>query len=474
LNVVFFAIIAIAYIMAAFTGNMEAVSVSAFEAAEASVSLVIKLIGYMALFLGIMQVAQDAGLLRVIARAIRPLMVRLFPDVPPEHPAMGAMIMNISANMLGLGNAATPMGIKAMKELDKLNTRPGVATNAMVLFLAINTSGLALLPTGAASIRAAEGSVDPMGIMAPTLFATTMSTIVGISVALWLSRRRRFALPPPEREIDPAELQIAEGMEAPQGPAWLPKLTMVFFLLGIALLVVPAVLTAIYTMVQPIDPMELRAFDLWADQVKTMGVPFIEGVGPAMAHTLENPAISERLKFFSMASSHWVVPTLIMSFITYGYIAKVKVYESFVKGAREGWDTGVRIIPYVIAILVAVAMFRASGAMDIMTGTLGAFTAPLGMPAELIPQAMVRPLSGSGAGALMMENIHTYGPDSYIGYLSSVLNGSTETTFYVLAVYFGSVGVTRVRHAVLAGLAADVAGLVASVAICVVLFGHLA
>lgn len=442
MNIVFFAIIATAYAFAAFTGNMEAVSASAFDAAEASVSLVIKLIGYMALFLGVMQVAQDAGLLRVVARAIRPVMVRLFPEVPPDHPAMGAMIMNISANMLGLGNAATPLGIKAMKELDKLNTTPGVATNAMVLFLAINTSGLALLPTGAASIRAAEGSADPMGIMAPTLFATAVSTVVGISAAIWFSRRRRFARPPATREIDPAELQVAEGLEEAQGPKWLPKLTILLFVVGIALLVIPTVLTAVLS---------------------------------TTAGATEDPdSLANRMKAFSMASSHWVVPTLIMAFISYGHFAKVKVYESFVAGAREGWDTGVRIIPYVIAILVAVAMFRASGAMDLMTGTLGALTAPLGMPAELIPQAMVRPLSGSGAGALMIENVHTYGPDTYIGYLSSVLNGSTETTFYVLAVYFGSVGVSKVRHAVLAGLAADLAGLIASVGICLLLFGHLA
>ena len=442
MNIVFFAIIATAYVFAAFTGNMEAVSAAAFDAAESSVTLVIKLIGYMALFLGVMQVAQDAGLLRVVARAIRPVMVRLFPDVPPDHPAMGAMIMNISANMLGLGNAATPLGIKAMKELDKLNTTPGVATNAMVLFLAINTSGLALLPTGAASIRAAEGSADPMGIMAPTLFATAVSTIVGISFAIWLSRRRRFARPAPTREIDPAELRVEEGLEEAQGPSWLPKITIFLFLLGIALLVIPTVLTAILSTTEGMDA--------------------------------DPESLGNRLKGFSMASSHWVVPTLIMAFITYGHLAKVKVYESFVTGAREGWDTGVRIIPYVIAILVAVAMFRASGAMDLMTGTLGALTAPLGMPAELLPQAMVRPLSGSGAGALMIENVHTYGPDTYIGYLSSVLNGSTETTFYVLAVYFGSVGVSKVRHAVLAGLAADFAGLIASVGICLLLFGNLA
>ncbi len=444
MNTVFFAIIAIAYVMAAFTGNMEAVSIGAFEAAESSVNLVIKLIGYMALFLGIMQVAQDAGLLRVIARSIRPVMVRLFPDIPPDHPAMGAMIMNISANMLGLGNAATPMGIKAMKELDKLNTTPGVATNAMVLFLAINTSGLALLPTGAASIRAAEGSVDPMGIMAPTLFATAISTVVGISMAVWLSKKRRFARPAGTREVDTSEhpTDASEMDSALPGPKWLPKLTVRLFLLGIAVLVFPAVGAAILSST--------------------------EGAGASA------DSLGHQLKIFSMASSHWVVPTLIMGFISYGFLSGVKVYESFVKGAREGWDTGVRIIPYVIAILVAVAMFRASGAMDLMTGNLGLITTPLGMPAELIPQAMVRPLSGSGAGALMFENIQTYGPDSYIGTLSSVLNGSTETTFYVLAVYFGAVGVTKVRHAVLAGLAADFAGLVASVGICVLLFGHLA
>jgi spore maturation protein SpmA len=444
-NTVFFAIIAIAYVMAAITGNMEAVSTGAFEAAESSVSLVIKLIGYMALFLGIMQVAQDAGLLRVIARSIRPVMVRLFPDIPPEHPAMGAMIMNISANMLGLGNAATPMGIKAMKELDKLNTTPGVATNAMVLFLAINTSGLALLPTGAASIRAAEGSVDPMGIMAPTLFATGISTIVGISVAIWLSKKRRFAMPKSTREVEHSAVDTdsEKGMDLElPGPKWLPGLTVRLFLLGILVLVVPAV-----------------------------GAAILSSTEGAQA---DPNSLGHQLKAFSMAASHWVVPTLITGFLAYGFLSGVKVYESFVTGARDGWDTGVRIIPYVIAILVAVAMFRASGAMDLMTGYLGLLTEPMGLPAELLPQAMVRPLSGSGAGALMFENIQTHGPDSYIGTLSSVLNGSTETTFYVLAVYFGAVGVKKVRHAVAAGLAADFAGLAASVGICALLFGHLA
>ena len=300
MNIVFFAIIATAYAFAAFTGNMEAVSASAFDAAEASVSLVIKLIGYMALFLGVMQVAQDAGLLRVVARAIRPVMVRLFPEVPPDHPAMGAMIMNISANMLGLGNAATPLGIKAMKELDKLNTTPGVATNAMVLFLAINTSGLALLPTGAASIRAAEGSADPMGIMAPTLFATAVSTVVGISAAIWFSRRRRFARPPATREIDPAELQVAEGLEEAQGPKWLPKLTILLFVVGIALLVIPTVLTAYFSLTQNTPPMEQRAFQSWLNLIQNGGVLCIDDITSSMVNVLSNPTVGERLKALSL------------------------------------------------------------------------------------------------------------------------------------------------------------------------------
>jgi len=426
-NAVFFAIIAISWVTAAITGNMEAVSTAAFAQAQGSVSLVINLIGYMALFLGVLQVAQDAGLLRMLARSIRPLMIRLFPDVPADHPAMGAMIMNISANMLGLGNAATPFGIKAMGELEKLNRNPGTATNAMVLFLAINTSGIALLPSGAVSVRAAEGSLDPWNIVAPTLFATGISTIVGITVAKWLAGHRKFALPAPEREI--TSDQVAGKSEVVQGKSMFG----IILLTLLSILVLPPVISAF-----------LPAGDS-----------------------------RDALQAFANTAGDWVIPTIIFSMIAFGFSKGVKVYESFVEGAKEGWDTGVRIIPYVLAILVAVGMFRASGAMDFMTGIVGIITDPVGLPADLVPQALVRPLSGSGAGALMMENIQTHGADSYTGTLSSVMNGSTETTFYVLAVYFGSVGVSKIRHAVFAGLAADFAGLVASVVICMALFGHL-
>ena len=250
MNRVFFGIVLIAFVTAAFTGQMEAVSAAAFESAKASVDLAIGLIGYMALFLGVMQVAQDGGLLRLLAKAIRPIMVRLFPGVPEDHPAMGAMILNISSNMLGLGNAATPFGIKAMKELNTLNDRPGVATNAMVLFLAINTSSVALLPTGVVSVRAAEGSADPWGIVAPTLVATLLSTIVGITVAVLLGRSRMFAAEnePPLEGIDIAPPE-AEEPASPENSdpikPWSVPLLATLILVAVALLVVPPVWSAL-------------------------------------------------------------------------------------------------------------------------------------------------------------------------------------------------------------------------------------
>jgi len=440
LNRVFFGIVLIAFVTAAFTGQMEAVSAAAFDSAKASVDLAIGLIGYMALFLGIMQVAQDGGLLRLLAKAIRPIMVRLFPGVPEDHPAMGAMILNISSNMLGLGNAATPFGIKAMKELNTLNDRPGVATNAMVLFLAINTSSVALLPTGVVSVRAAEGSADPWGIVAPTLVATLLSTIVGISVAVFLGRSRMFAAEnepalegiktaPPEDE-EPASPENSD----PIAP-WSVPLLATLILAGVGLLVIPPV---------------------WSS--------FLPGDSPQ--------ALS--LRAFSDSVGDWVVPVLIVSLLGFGAAKGVRVYESFVEGAKEGFEIGVKIIPFLVAILVAVGMFRASGAMDALTGTLGPLTAAIGLPGDVVPMAMVRPLSGSGAFGLMSELLHTHGPDTYTGYVASVLQGSTETTFYVLAVYFGSVGIVRVRHAVVTGHSADLAGVIAAALICKSLFGHLA
>ena len=438
MNQVFLAIIAVSFVTAAFAGSMGEVSAAALESAKSAVDLSLSLIGYMALFLGIMKVAEVAGLLRLLARAIEPVMIRLFPDVPANHPAMGAMILNISANMLGLANAATPFGIKAIQELDTLNEDKGTATNAMVLFLAINTSGLALLPTGVVSVRAANGSADPWGIMAPTLAATACSTIAGIMAAKMLCRLPIFArtAPAPSRAAVEGKTPDLPGLETEN--TWAVRGLSLFLVLSLLALVIP---------------------------------PLGAAILPESASG--DGGLRESFLSFSATSGDWVIPVLITSLLGFGYARGVPVYETFVEGAKEGFETAVRIIPYLVAILVAVGMFRASGAMGVLTSGVGQLTAPLGLPGEALPMALVRPLSGSGAFALMSELIATHGPDSYIGYVASVLQGSTETTFYVLAVYFGAVGVTRARHAVAAGLTADLVGVLAGTAVCAALFGHL-
>jgi spore maturation protein SpmA len=443
-NHVFFFIILISFLSAAGTGNMEAMGGAALSSAKASVDIALGLIGYMALFLGLMKVGEEGGLLKLLARAIRPVMARLFPEIPSDHPALPAMVLNISANMLGLGNAATPLGIKAMHELNKLNRTPGVATNAMVLFLAINTSGVALLPSGVVSFREQAGSLDPWGIVAPTLFATLCSTIVGITVAKTLQRLSFFAPPAPEavevgevaalseRDLGQAVNDAASGLEEAES-SWGVYALGGFLLVSAGLLVVP----------------------------------------PIGAAFMSDAARASEWRAFADTVGDWVIPVLILSLLSFGYFTGVKVYETFVLGAKEGFEIAVKIIPFLVAILVAVGMFKASGAMKAVLDYAGGLTMAIGIPPEAVPMALVRPLSGSGASGVMAEVLNSSGPDTYPGYVVSVLNGSTETTFYVLAVYFGSVGVTRYRHAVLTGLAADITGVVATGFICMVLYGHL-
>jgi len=422
MNIVFFVIILVAFLVAAWReltlapgadSVMEAVSKAMVDAAAGAVTLALGLIGVMALFLGLMKIAEAGGLLRIIARLIRPLMVRLFPDVPPDHPAMGAMILNLSANALGLGNAATPFGIRAMQELERLNPRPGTASNAMVLFLAINTSGVTLLPTGVIAIRHAAGSLDPAAILPTTLFATFCSTVTAIVLAKLL--QRFFA-------AGPATGTAAAVNDAP-----------------------PAVAVE-----------DTKGYPLW---VSLLAMAALLGLIPLSV-------------VYGRAISPWVIPVLTMGFLLFGVLRRVPIYETFVEGAKDGFQVAMRIIPYLVAILVAVAMFRASGALDAMVGWLGRWTAPLGLPAEALPMALLRPLSGSGAYAVMASIINdpAIGPDSYAGLLVSTLQGSTETTFYVLAVYFGAVQIKRMRHALPAALGADLAGVIAAVAICSYLF----
>jgi len=396
---------------------MDALSRAMIDSAAGSVELALGLVGVMTLFLGLVKVAEAGGMLTVLARLIRPVMVRLFPDVPPQHPAMGAMILNLAANVFGLGNAATPFGIKAMQELDRLNSRPGTATDAMVLFLAINTSSVTILPTGVIALRAAAGSSDPAGILPTTLFATFCSTVTAVFAVKLYGRWARRTSPPgltadeiPMREDSPRPAEEAAGAY----PGWVSLFA----------------LCALFSLI----PLTI---------------------------------------LFGKAISPWIIPGLMIGFLGFGVIRKVRIYEVFVEGAKEGFQVAIKIIPYLVAILVAVGMFRASGALDAMVATLGPVTGKIGLPAEALPMALLRPLSGSGAYGILASIINdaAIGPDTYTGYLVSTIQGSTETTFYVLAVYFGAIQVRRIRHALAAALTADAAGIMASAAICSYLYG---
>jgi len=390
------------------------------ESASGSVELALGLVGVMTLFLGLMKVAEAGGMLTILARLIRPLMVWLFPNVPPDHPAMGSMILNMSANALGLGNAATPFGIRAMQELDKLNSRHGTATDSMVLFLAINTSNVTILPTGVIALRAAAGSIDPAGILPTTLFATMFSTIIAILAAKMYGRVYMV------RRTRPVEIESENTGSAPSVKE------------------------------EPANESS-TGYPVW---VSLVAVCTLMSIIPLTV-------------FFGKSISPWIIPGLMLGFLTFGVLRRVRVYEIFVEGAKEGFQVAIRIIPYLVAILVAVGMFRASGAMEAMVNILAGWTGKVGLPAEALPMAILRPLSGSGAYGIMASIINdpVIGPDSYTGYLVSTLQGSTETTFYVLAVYFGAVQVRRIRHALAAALTADLAGIFAAVVICSYLYG---
>ena len=431
LNAFFVGLILVSVLVAAFTGNMEAVSSSALDAAKKSVELALGLVGAMSLFLGLMKVAQDGGLLRLIAAAASPIMRRLFPEVPEDHPAMSAMILNIASNVLGLGNAATPFGIRAMQELDRLNPAKGTATNAMVLFLAINTAGLAIIPTSVVALRAAAGSKDPAGVLFTTWFASAAATIVAILAAKLLAKLPRYRATNPHGTL-------TDQTSADRAPSI------------------------------PDDPVRTPPrFGGW------LAAAYAAAFGVALlVHAGREAGVKPWGDVARGILSFWLVPFLIAGLVLFGWARGARVYESFVEGAKEGFHVALRIIPYLVAILVAVAMFRASGCLGLFVAAVSPITAPLGLPAEAVPMAILRPLSGSGAFGVMSEILSTHGPDSYLGYLVSTMQGSTDTTFYVLAVYFGAVGIKKTRHAVPAGLLADAAGITAAVFICHLVWGR--
>ena len=421
-------------LLAGYAGQMQALTDAIVTSARGAVDLALGLIGLMAFFLGLMRVAEDAGLLRHLARLIGPIMQRLFPSVPVDSPAMSAMILNIASNMLGLGNAATPFGIKAMDELNKLNSQPGTATNAMVLFLAINTSALAILPTGVVSTRASLGSQDAMGILVPTWFASTCATIVAITAALLLSRLTRYRSTAPPPIETPAPDDRNDGATA-------------------TLLEAPEALT-------PLPHRRWLSLVYWTLLVAT-GVLFVQGRS-------EQAAIFDVI---TEVTSSWALPSLIVAGMLYGWVRGVRVYDSLVDGAKQGFQVAIRIIPYLVVILVVVGMFRASGGLELIVGLMSPITNWVGLPAEALPMALLRPLTGQGAYGIMAEAMTAHGPDSLIGYMVSTFQGSTETTFYTLAVYYGAASIRNTRHTVPACLLADVAGILGAVFIVNLLFG---
>lgn len=390
--------------------KMKEVTNAAIDYASTAVNIAIGLIGIMALWLGIMKIGESAGLIAKIAKSIKPVTKFLFPDVPQDHPAVGSIIMNISANMLGLGNAATPFGLKAMEELDSLNENKGTATNAMCTFLTINTAGLTLIPATAIAIRAASGSSDPAIIIGTSFFGALCATITGITAAKILEK---FSI---------NNFNFLQWM----------KSNTKFIL---AILVFLSVIIAAIT---------LKLFTI-------INVDVIRSI----------------IQVFSSAA----IPLIIISFVIYGAVKKVKIYETFVDGAKEGFNIAIRIIPFLVAMLVAIGIFRTGGAMDYLIWALSPLTGLIGFPAEALPMALMRPLSGSGALGIMSETLNAYGPDSFIGILTSTIMGSTETTFYVLALYFGSVNIKKTRHAVAAGVLADIAGILAALFIVRIIFG---
>jgi spore maturation protein SpmA/spore maturation protein SpmB len=458
LNYLWLALVTLAVVIGAATGRLAEVTAGAFSMAETAVlRIALPLVGVMALWLGLMRLAERSGLVQILARALRPVLRWLFPEVPTNHPAMGSMVMNMAANMLGLSNAATPLGLRAMRDLETLNPHPGTATNAMCTFLAINTSSIQIIPATAIALLAAQGSKDPTAIVGTALIATTFSTIAGVGAVKWLENWRVFrAEPSVASESAPKEPSEAAAIADPlPEPAPLTrggKLSLTALILFFA---AAFVLIAFFPEIYRSLSTALHG----AIFPSTVALP--EWVVPA-----SQPTFLRAVGTLSLMA----VPLLLVFFPLYAALRGVKVYEEFVDGAKDGFSVATRIVPFLVAILVAIGMFRGAGGIEAMKGLLSPILVPLGFPPDLLPLALVRPLSGSASLAVFSELVQTTGADSLVSRIAATIYGSTETTFYVIAVYFGSVGIRRTRHAVAAGLFADFIGVVAAIVICRLMF----
>jgi len=400
LNYIWIAFFLVAFLVALikliFLGDTEVFALimnSTMDTAKVGFEISLGLTGVMTLWLGIMKIGEKAGMIEVLAKIVAPFFSKLFPELPKNHPVIGSILMNFSANMLGLDNAATPLGLKAMSQLQELNPEKDTATNAQIMFLVLNTSGLTLIPITIMAYRAELGAVNPADVFIPILIATFFSSLVGMIV------------------------------------------TAIFQKINLFDKVILAYLAATSLFI---------GFIIW----------YFSGLS------------QEQIKVASMVSSNVILFSLIISFIGMAFLKKQNVYESFIEGAKDGFQTSITIIPYLVAMLVGIGVFRASGAMDFLIDGVSFLVGLTGINTDFVaglPTALMKPLSGSGARGLMLDTLKTYGADSFQGRLASVLQGSTETTFYILAVYFGSVGIRKTRHAVVAGLLADLAGITAAI-----------
>jgi len=374
---------------------------STFDMAKLGFEISLGLTGVMTLWLGLMKVGENGGVIRYMARAVGPLFRRLFPEIPKDHPATGAIMMNLAANLLGLDNAATPLGLKAMDQLQEINTKKDTASNAMIMFLVLNTSGLTLIPISIMVYRAQLGAADPSDIFLPILLATFFSTMVGIISVSLFQKINLFSR------------------------------VVMLYLGGFTVLI---------------------ALVIWYFSI----IP------------------QEKIDIISSVASNVILFSIIISFIGLAVYKKVNVYESFIDGAKDGFKIAVKIIPYLVAILVAIGVFRTSGSLEFIIDGVGWIFSSLGVNTDFVPAlptAFMKPLSGSGARGMMVDAMNTFGPDSFVGRLACTFQGSTDTTFYVLAVYFGSVGIKKTRYALTCGLLADLAGIVAAVFIAYLFFG---
>jgi spore maturation protein SpmA len=448
LNYIWLALILLGVVIGGFSHRMKEVADGAVNGAGSAVTLSIGLVGIMALWLGVMRLAERSGLVQALARLLRPVMRRLFPEVPVEHPAMGSMVLNIAANMLGLSNAATPLGLRAMRDLETLNRTPGTATNAMVTFLTLNTGSVQLIPITVIAVLAANGSQNPAAIIGTALLASIVVSAIGISAVKILERlpvfRLRTSEPGTFRSRDALDLKV-QGSESPE-PAPIPEPPKPLSAMG-RLALTALALCGIWFLI-------LIAFPEWFGRSP---LPDQAGQGPLVR------AVN--------ALSLVAIPLLLAFFPLYAGLRGLAVYEEFVEGAKEGFNVAIRIIPFLVAILVAIGMFRGGGGIDLLTRWLKPTLDMVGFPTELLPLALMRSLSGSGSLGLFTDLVKTLGPDHLVTRMGATIYGSSETTFYVIAVYFGSVGVHRTRHAVPAGLIADAVGIIASIIICRLILG---